>query len=61
MTHLKVDPVEFLERLAVLTPRPRINLVLMRRMFGFDVLQCPRCGGPLRLLALWVTAFDTTF
>jgi hypothetical protein len=27
-THLKVDPVELLERLAVLTPRPRINLVL---------------------------------
>ena len=107
-THLKFDPVEFLERLAVLTPRPRINLVLyygvlaprarwraevvasaasegpdgppatapctaddersdrpsprrpgaylwadlMRRTFGFDVLQCPRCGGRLRLLAL---------
>jgi len=27
-THLKFDPVELLERLAVLTPRPRINLVL---------------------------------
>lgn len=102
------DPVELLERLAVLTPRLRINLVLyygvlaprapwraavvasaapqeaegaaaaetgtpdderndrraprrpgaylwadlMRRTFGFDVLECPRCGGRLRLLAL---------
>jgi hypothetical protein len=25
---------------------------LMRRTFGFDVLQCPRCGRRLRLLAL---------
>jgi hypothetical protein len=89
-----------LERLAVLMPRPRINLLLyygvlaphaawraevvpgagaavdasgaaveiqaasppspggrrwaalMRRAFEVDVLACPRCGGPLRLLAL---------
>ena len=27
-THLRFDPVAFLERLAVLVPRPRINLVL---------------------------------
>jgi putative transposase len=27
-THLRVDPLELLERLAVLTPRPRVNLVL---------------------------------
>ena len=27
-THLVVDPVELLERLAALTPRPRINLIL---------------------------------
>ena len=100
-THLVFDPVEFLGRLAVLVPRPRINLILyhgvlapraawrrevvrraadgatgetaatdaphgaaeaadeacpqraggrlwadlMRRSFGFDVLECPRCGG----------------
>ncbi|MGH9158704.1 MAG: hypothetical protein ACRD2X_01795, partial [Vicinamibacteraceae bacterium] len=25
---------------------------LMQRSFGFDVLQCPRCGGRFRLLAL---------
>jgi hypothetical protein len=24
----------------------------MRRTFGIDVLDCPRCGGRLRLLAL---------
>jgi hypothetical protein len=105
-THLRFDPLELLERLAVLTPRPRVNLILyygvlaaratwraalvpaapsagvdasdvydvvqvddargpglpgsggyewaelMRRMFGFDVLACPRCGGRLRLVAL---------
>ena len=27
-THLLFDPVELLARLAVLTPRPRINLIL---------------------------------
>jgi hypothetical protein len=106
MTHLRFEPVALLERLAVLIPRPRINLVLyygilaprapwrpavvasagsessetpaggcvvadegnesagrqrhrgylwaelMRRTFGMDVLDCPRCGGRLRLLAL---------
>jgi hypothetical protein len=105
-THLRFDPVAFLERLAVLIPRPRINLVLyygllaprapwraavvasagsewsaaaaavypvadeghdsagrrrprgyvwaelMRRTFGIDVLDCPRCGSRVRLLAL---------
>jgi hypothetical protein len=104
-THLRFDPIALLERLAVLIPRPRINLVLyyavlaprapwraavvalagsewsaaptevcavaddrseltsrrgdgylwaelMRRTFGIDVLECPRCGGRLRLMAL---------
>lgn len=27
-THLRFDPIELLERLAALTPRPRINLIL---------------------------------
>ena len=118
-THLRFHPLEVLERLASLTPRPRINLVLyygvlaahaawrprlpgpgpsatagppssaesvrdtatgeasgaapptarwvdasvqpgpnrlwaqlMQRTFGFDVLQCPRCGARLRLVAV---------
>jgi len=125
-THLLFDPIELLERLAALTPRPRVNLVLyygvlgararwrgrivaslraaeargedraarpeppegtapvsrphdntraggeltqrdpeirapeggghvwadlMRRTFGFDVLECPRCGARMRLVA----------
>jgi hypothetical protein len=35
-------------------PRHRFYLwaELMRRTFGIDVLDCPRCGGRLRLLAL---------
>jgi hypothetical protein len=106
-THVVFDPVEFLGRLAVLVPRPRVNLILyygvlgaraawrpevvprppsgqdraapdpmngasatatpdtaqsrargqcwaalMKRTFGFDVLDCPRCGARLRLIAL---------
>ena len=27
-THLLFEPIEFLEKLAALTPRPRINLVV---------------------------------
>lgn len=27
-SHLLFEPLEFLEKLAVLTPRPRINLIL---------------------------------
>jgi len=33
-THLLFDPVEFLGRLAVLVPRPRINLILYYGMLG---------------------------
>ncbi len=87
------EPSEFLEKLAVMIPRPRSNLLLyhgafaprgrchsgpavaehapspaptpaayvrpryfawadlLRRVFAFDVLACPDCGGRLRLLA----------
>src|SRR5437667_12695893 len=38
-THLRFDPLELLERLAVLTPRPRVNLILY-----YGVLAPP--GGP---------------
>lgn len=38
-THLVFDPVEFLERLAALVPRPRINLVLY-----YGVLAPRACG-----------------
>jgi hypothetical protein len=37
-THLRFDPLELLERLAMLTPRPRVNLMLY-----YGVL-APRCG-----------------
>jgi hypothetical protein len=33
-THLVLDPVEFLSRLAVLVPRPQINLVLYHGVLG---------------------------
>jgi len=38
-THLRFDPLELLERLAVLTPRPRVNLVLY-----YGVLAPLPCG-----------------
>jgi hypothetical protein len=33
-THLVFDPVELLERLAALTPRPRVNLILYHGVLG---------------------------
>ena len=33
-THLIFEPIELLERLAALTPRPRINLVLYYGVLG---------------------------
>ena len=43
-THLRFDPLELLERLAVLTPRPRVNLILYhgvsRRARAGDVTRC---------------------
>jgi Putative transposase len=98
-SHFLFDPIEFLEKLAALIPRPAVNLLLyhgvlaprarwrsqgvsygrpepdlkaqevdtsprgagtprawtwaalMRRVFALDVLACPRCGGPLRVIA----------
>lgn len=34
-------------------PRPRYRswAELMRRVFAIDVLECPRCGEPMRILA----------
>ena len=55
-THLRFDPLELLERLAVLTPRPRVNLILyygvlapLLRRVGTtgSVAGCPRPGGGL--------------
>jgi hypothetical protein len=38
-THLLFEPVELLEKLAALTPRPRINLILYRGVLA------PHAGG----------------
>ena len=52
-----IDPVD--EACAIATPdsaRSRARgdgwAALMKRAFGYDVLDCPRCGGQLRLIAL---------
>ena len=38
-THLLFDPLELLERLTVLIPRPRINLILYHGVLPFDFAQ----------------------
>jgi hypothetical protein len=45
-THLVFDPIELLERLAALTPRPRINLVLYYGVLGARAAWRPRLGAP---------------
>ncbi len=43
-THLLFDPLELLERLATLTPRPRINLVLYYGVLGAHAAWRSRLG-----------------
>ena len=45
-THVLFDPIELLERLAALTPRPRINLVLYYGVLGARAAWRSRLGGP---------------
>lgn len=45
-SHLLFDPVELLERLAALTPRPRINLVLYYGVLGARSAWRSRLGEP---------------
>jgi hypothetical protein len=71
-THLEFDPVAFLERLAVLVPRPRVNLILYHGVLApraaarsaiVPRVQAPadngraRAGGGLRWAALMRRAF----
>ena len=94
-THVAYEPLEFMEKLAAIIPKPRINLLLyhgvlgpnaawrkdvvafgragggqddtaksapkrrsytwaelMARAFLLDVLECPRCSGRMKLIAL---------
>ena len=53
-THVMFDPVEFLGRLAVLVPRPRINLILYHapRLCSGRPEREPK-GGVLAPLAAW--------
>jgi hypothetical protein len=44
-THLLFEPLELLERLAALTPRPRINLVLYYGVLGARSAWRGRLGG----------------
>ena len=45
-THLLFDPIELLERLAALTPRPRINLMLYYGVLGARAAWRALLGGP---------------
>lgn len=55
-THLVFDPIELLARLAALTPRPRINLVLYYGVLGAHAAWRSRLAGPAAVLR----APDTT-
>ena len=97
-THIVMSPLEFMQRLAALIPRPRLHLIrfhgvlapnarlrpeiiptvpvnahtpsadpaeappaaaparlswarLLKRVFDIDLEHCPRCGGPLKIIA----------
>ena len=42
-----MSPLEFMQRLAALVPRPR----LLKRVFEFDLEHCLQCGGEFRIIA----------
>ena len=42
-----MSPLEFMQRLAALVPRPR----LLKRVFDIDLEHCPQCGGDLKIIA----------
>ena len=52
-THLLFTPVELLEKLAALTPRPRINLVLYRGLCRAQHKPCYAQRSIMRSRAEW--------
>jgi hypothetical protein len=65
-THQVMSPLEFMQRLAALVPRPRLRLILfhgvlspnaklraklLKRVFNLDLEHCPNCGGELKIIA----------
>ena len=57
-----MSPLEFVQRLAALVPRPRLHLIrfhgvlapnakLLKRVFEIDLEHCPNCGGELKINA----------
>jgi len=50
--HIKMSPLEFMQRLAALVPRPRMGCArLLKRVFDIDLEHCPQCGGDLKIIA----------
>lgn len=50
-THVVLEPLDFIARLAALVPRPRLNLTRFHGVFAIDIETCPECGGKLRVIA----------
>jgi hypothetical protein len=44
-THIVLEPVDFIARLAALVPPPRKHLTHFHGVFAIDIEQCARCGG----------------
>ena len=63
-THIVMSPLQFMQCLAALVPRPRLHLIrfhgvlarpswacLLKRVFNIDIEHCPNCGGRLKIIA----------
>ena len=63
-THIRMSPLEFMQRLAALVPRPRLHLIrfhgaparidwarLLKRVFDINLEHCPQCSGDLKIIA----------
>ncbi len=45
-THIVLEPLDLMARLAALVPTPRL-----KRVFGVEIEGCARCGGKLKIIA----------
>jgi Putative transposase len=47
-THVMMEPLDFMARLAALVPPPRMHLT---RVFGIEIDRCAGCSGTLKVIA----------
>lgn len=50
-THIVLEPLDLIARLAALVSPPRMYLTRFHGVFGIEIDSCARCGGKLKIIA----------